>query len=478
MVAHVTAARVAGLLGSWSGSGPAYSRLAEGIRLLISDGRIPPEARLPSERELTAALGVSRTTVTGAYTTLRNRGFLASRRGAGSFVTLPAAGGHGHRGLTPGGVPDHLIDLTCAAMPAASGVAAAYEAAVEEMPALLATIGYEPLGLESLREIIAERYGRRGLPTSPDQVLVVAGGLAGVALVLRAVVETGDRVMLESPTYANISSAVSRSGVRAVSAPVAPDGWDIEVFESTLRQAAPRAAVVIPDFHNPTGALMAAEDRQALGRALARTHTMAIVDETLVDIFLDVEDRDMPPPLAAFHPSGVVCVGSTSKSFWGGLRIGWIRAPEPLVSALLSARTGLDLGAAALEQLVAERLLRDASRVLGLQRELVRARRDALMSAVRARLPEWRFVRPAGGLALWCELPKPLSNGLVAAAERHGVALVPGSRFSAYGGLERFVRLPYTLSEERLDQAVSGISQAWSEADVPAAYRPDRPLIA
>lgn len=461
----ISATRVATLLGSALHRSPAYLGLADGLRLLISDGRPTAGTRLPSERELTARLGVSRTTVTRAYGLLRERGYLSSRQGSGSFAQLPAARGGGQDSLLgPGDFPADSIDLTCAASPAPPGMAGAYQSAVEQLPSFLTGTGYYPSGLPVLREAVARRYDERGLVTSPDQIVITSGALAATAIATRALTGVGDRVLVESPTYPNAIATLRRSGTRVVGVGVEPTGWDVDGIRSALRQVSPKLAYLIPDFHNPTGALMHEEQRARLGHALTRARTVTIVDETLAELALDeVDEAAMPAPFATFTPDAV-SVGSASKAYWGGLRIGWLRAPSARVGALVSSRLSLDLGVPLLEQLVLTEVMQSREQLLAARREQVRASRSALVAAVRARLPEWGFVEPAGGLALWCELPEPLSSALTTAAEREHVLLASGASFAPEGGLERYIRLPYTRPPEELDEAMARLAVAWEDA--------------
>jgi DNA-binding transcriptional MocR family regulator len=478
MARTVSAARLRALLGSSLDRSPAYVALADGLRLLVSDGRVPAGTRLPSERELTAELGLSRTTVTRAYAVLRDHGYLVSRRGSGSVTRLPTArGGTRDTLLAPGDTSlEGGIDLTCAASAAPPGIAPAYETALAQLPAFLGGTGYFPSGLPALREALARRYTERGLPTEPAQIVVTTGALSAAAVVVRAVTGVGDRVLVESPTYPNALAALARSGVRAVGAGVDPAGWDVEAFTAALRQVAPRLAYLVPDFHNPTGNLMGEEQRAAVGRALSRSRTVPLVDETLAEMALD--DLDMPRPMGAFAPAAIT-VGSASKAFWGGLRIGWIRAPEDRVGALLTARLSLDLGAPLLEQLVLTTLLDQREIVLDHHRARLRASREALVAALGEKLPQWRFVVPSGGLALWCELPAPLSTALATTAEQEGVLLPAGPSFTPEGGLERFVRLPYTHAPDVLVEAVDRLARAWSAAARhPGPARSPSPLVA
>lgn len=203
---NVPASTVTGLLGSWMfAGGPAYKALADGLRLLIADGRIPPGARLPSERDLTDALGVSRTTVTSAYAELRDRGYLTSRRGSGSIASVPSSGIGPDLGVhhAPGFDSPGIYDFTCAASVAVCGISTAVAEAAEELPAHLSTPGYHPSGVPVLQEAIAARYAERGLLTDPDQIIVTSGALAATAVAIRALTGIGDRVLTESPTHPN-----------------------------------------------------------------------------------------------------------------------------------------------------------------------------------------------------------------------------------------------------------------------------------
>src|SRR5215470_4588118 len=152
---------LARLLGAWRSSGPAYASLARAVRLLVLDGRLPLRTRLPGERELAEALGVSRTTASAAYAELRAEGFLASRRGSGSWTRLPA-----DRPAAPAPAPpgEALIDLSTAAGAAPEALHAALAAATAELPRHLPAPGYHEAGLPELRAAIAERYTRRGAP--------------------------------------------------------------------------------------------------------------------------------------------------------------------------------------------------------------------------------------------------------------------------------------------------------------------------
>ena len=167
-------------------------------------------------------------------------------------------------------------------------------------------------------------------------------------------------------------------------------------------------------------------------------------------------------PYAFDDVEGLVRLGSMGKSFWGGLRLGWIRADAQTIQALGPRRASIDLGTPLLEQLAAVHLLQTDEAPLAARRELVRSRRDGLLDLMRTRLPDWRVASPPGGLSLWAELPSAVSTSLAATSERFGLRLAAGPRFGVDGAFERFLRVPYTLPPEDLADAVDRLALAYA----------------
>jgi len=466
----VRGAQLARLLGQWHSlpgrrRSPDYAALAGAVRGLLSDGRLPLGVRLPAERELAEALAVSRTTVSAAYRTLRESGHLNSRRGAGSWTTLP----QGHRVATSGlwAADDDrdVLELGVAASPAPDELVAAARAAADDLPRYLGGAGYHPTGLVELREAVAAGYTGRGVVTSAEQILITAGTQQALDLVLRLSVPAGSPVLAESPTYPNALAALSARRARISTHGLDPaTGWDGEMLLGALRQGRPRLAYVIPEFQNPTGHLMDTALRERMVAAAHTAGTELVVDESFVDLPLD--GQQMPPPVAVFdRHSRVVSIGGMSKGYWGGLRIGWVRASAPLVQRLAAIRVGVDMASPVLEQLVAVRLLEQSQQIVTVRREQLRARRDALVAALREQLPEWSFTVPGGGIMLWAEMDGPISSALSRAAEDVGVRLAPGPRFGLDGTMERFLRLPFALPEADLAEAVKRIAEVRYDLD-------------
>lgn len=474
--------RLTTLLGDAPRRAPAYRSVSEALRLLIDEGRVPAGTRLPSERALADVIGCSRTTITRAYALLVESGFAASRRGSGTVALLPDATSRDGRGALLPSDPHRTdapgpIDLTCAVLPPPPQVRTAYERALSAWPQYLGGSGYYPLGVPALREALAERFSRRGLPTSADEVMITSGAVGAHAILARAHLGAGSRLLVDSPTYPNGLAALRADGVRPVGVPLDSDGWDLPSWESAVRRSGATAALLLPDFQNPTGLLMTDEDRARLTRDLRRGGLLAVVDETLAETSLD----DTPPPMPfAAHHHNTVTIGGASKSHWSGLRVGWIRAPATLLSALAAARTTLDLGSPVLEQLALLELMEEDAAIAAERREMATHRRDLLAAELTEHLPEWSFRLPEGGLCLWVTLPRAVSTPFVIAAEDRGVLLAPGPRFAAESGLERHLRIPFTAPAPSLHEAVERMARTWHALDPRA--RPVRaaatPLIA
>lgn len=470
MSATTSPTRLAVMLGDFDRH-PAYRGLAEALVLLIGDGRIGRGAKLPSERELAQALDVSRTTATRAYAALCDRGYARAVHGSGTYAHLPARrGAIQDRILMPRIDQPDLIDLGSAAASAPPGVAAALAAAVDDVAPYLGGHGYFPGGVPELQHAIAAHYAGRGLPTEPDQILVTSGALSAAAVVVQAFTKPGDRVLVEDPAYPNIPRALRSHGARLVPNPVDPDGWDLDAVAATVRGSRASIAYLVPDFQNPTGNLMTTAQRERYARLLGDAEIVPVVDEAAQQLLLD-DDTAMPLPFASFAPS-TITLGSASKIFWGGLRLGWIRAPRAAVPDLVRARVALDLGTPVLDQLALARLLADPEPVVRAQRDRVREQRDALLSALAERLPEWRVRRAPGGLSAWCRLPVPVASALTAEAERRGVAIASGSQFAVGGRLESFVRVPWIRPSDELRTAVDRLAEAWHATAV-APSAPD-----
>ncbi|GAA0990401.1 aminotransferase-like domain-containing protein [Subtercola frigoramans] len=526
---RLSARALENLLGEWRiGSATTYVALADRIRLLSLDGRIPGGSRLPAERELAARLSLSRSTIGAAYAHLRESGYVESIRGSGSvtryqppatthagfhiglgddvdgdfdgdftegfssesgtgfaddasdefdhitaaFVSgeadsLPPTGIDSHRDRRAGqNAPlpafDSMLNFTQAALPAAREVSEALQLAAGEIGPFLKTTGFEPFGLPALRQAIADRYGERGLPTHPDEILVTSGALSGLSLIARTLVSRGDRAIIESPTYPHAADALAAAGARLVPVAVTVgEGWDEDAFIQALARTAPTVAYIMPDFHNPTGETMSNDFRRRLVDAAQRAGTVLIADETTAELNIDRADNDSFAPLAVFGDA--IMLGSAAKTLWGGLRIGWIRAPRTMIRRLLGTRAFTDIGTPLLEQLAATHLIRQTASILPERQKVLRAGRDLVRDTLAVTLPDWQLPVISGGLCLWAKMPRAASSQLVLNLRARGILMNAGPRFGIDGAFERFLRIPTSYSPADTHRALDALQHTWHD---------------
>jgi DNA-binding transcriptional MocR family regulator len=455
-------------LGRWpAGRGPLSVLLAGRLRRLIDERELPPGEPLPPDRALAVALAVGRSTVVAAYDLLRQDGRIVRRQGSGTHV----AGGQpaGPRQTTSAPMFLHLLEpadgvvaLACAAPDTPPPeVAEAYARIVPVLAGTNGDIGYYPAGHPVLRGAIARRYTARGIRTGPERILVTGGAQQALSLLARALLAPGDRVLVERPTYPGALEAFREQAAVPVCLPVGLGG-----LAAAARQHRIAAAYAMPTFQNPTGSVLSALDRRALVRAAAAADVPLIEDEVLSDLaFPGVEP---PPPLAA-HADTVISVGSLSKNVWGGLRVGWVRAPEALVGRLARLLAVHDLGGNVPAQLAAAELLPGLDALCARQAAELQARHDHLRAQLAWQLPEWDAPPVPGGQTLWARLPGADGTSFAQAALRHGVAVLPGSGLDPSGRSEDRVRLHFRAPPGQLTEAVRRLAEAWRGYQPPSA---------
>jgi DNA-binding transcriptional MocR family regulator len=394
----VTAAGLVELIGSWAdGADPLNEQLADALTRAIEVGLLPPGTRLPAERELARELALSRTTIVAAYDRLRLAGLAKSRQGSGTrvaarrpglFEVTPTPAGETDTevpvriaeadgwaaGLTAAAEHPDAIQLTIGALPAGPAVGACVETALrEDVPELLGEMGYDPFGLPRLRVAIAAYLERLGVPTHPDQILVTNGAQQAVHLVAAHIGGPGSAVVLENPTYIGAIDAFRTTGNRLMPMPVDADGPRVEVAALLAANAPVRLAYVVPTYHNPTGATMPEARRRALATAAAEGG-FHIVEDLTPDTSLGT---DGPPPIAAFDPGDrVITIGSLSKLAWGGLRIGWIRAPRSDIDRLVAGKIVADHATSLITQAIAARVFDRIDEVVTFTRAAAAERRS------------------------------------------------------------------------------------------------------
>ncbi|WP_354380415.1 PLP-dependent aminotransferase family protein [Streptomyces sp. PvR034] len=326
------------------------------------------------------------------------------------------------------------------------GLRAAYDAAFATSAAR--ALQYSTTeGAPELRAAVAARASARGLPTSPDDVLVTTGSQQALALVTATLVEPGDVVLVENPTYLAALQCFRLAGARVVAVTCDADGIVPEALEEAVRRERPKLLYTVPTFQNPTGRTLPGARRAAVARIAERLGTWLVED----DPYGELRYEGAEVPWLAAHPGAgdrTALLGSFSKVMAPGLRLGWLRAPAALRRAAVVAKQAGDLHTSTVDQMAAAHYLaaNDLAAHVAVVRRAYRERRDALLAGLPGALPAGsRWNRPEGGMFVWARLPEGYDAGaLLKVAVEHDVAYVPGAAFFTGPADPRTLRLSFT----------------------------------
>lgn len=456
-------------LGDWAvGTDPLYRLLARAMARAVERGAFAPGQRLPAERALAAAMSVSRGTAVAAYDELVSDGVVERVAGSGTFVI-----GAGSLGLPPGregsALVARLVDRSAAASPVIDLSISVLRrpdglpdvtVRTEDLAAIEPDTGYSPWGLSGLRTAVADLVSGWGLPSTTDQIVITTGAQQAISAAAACWVRPGDAVLVEAPTYPGAVAAFLAAGARLVPVAVDAEGVRVDGVRDALREH-PVLAYLQPTLHSPTGAVLSASRRRTIAELLSAARVPLVEDHALAGLVWDTA----PPPIAfdcPDHPTAVV--GSLSKLFWGGLRVGFVRAPEPVALRVARVKATQDLGSSAISQLLAERLLAHPATegfVADRNREL-RQRYGVLAAALSDQLPEWRWSEPHGGLSLWVRLPAVVAEPFAQAALRDGVAVATAEALAPSGSHLDHLRLSFAGPPAELRSAVGRLAATWT----------------
>jgi len=472
-------------------STPLYIQISAQLRDQIRSGELASGVQLPPERRLAAMLGVNRTTIVNAYRELAADGLITGHVGRGTAVAgaSPADGPYeGNRSEMPW---EQLFNSTTEVMNTpllrdtrivsarsdvisfATGIPTPELYPVDTIRDLLngalheagqSLLQYCPTeGYPPLREELAARIGDEQHRVDPSEVLVVAGSQQGLFLLASTMIEPGDLVAIESPTYLGALQVFRALGARLLPIPVDADGMRVGILEDLIGRRRPKLIYTLPTFQNPTGSTMSLERRQRLLTLSARYQVPIIEDDPYGA--LRYEGRAVPSLHAMDRHGSVIYLSTVSKILFPGFRIGWIAAPRPVVERLALMKQIVDLDTNPLAQWAVWAFLERG--LIGPHLEQLRQiypqRRDRMIAALERHVGDaMSWSRPAGGFYIWCRLRDGLrSRDLLAEAAREGVAIAPGETFYPDGEGESTLRLNFTLpSEDEIDEGVARLSRA------------------
>ncbi|MGH2558662.1 MAG: PLP-dependent aminotransferase family protein [Thermomicrobiales bacterium] len=469
-----------------------YQQVTEALAGAIASGDLSLGARLPSERDLAASLGISRTTAVNAYRELAARGLVRGHVGRGTFVCAgngpePVGAPFAWRGKVALGARRSLDASLRTIVRAASDPSvisfAAGAPALDLFPTDIfrdlidrvlrrhptAALGLAPTeGQPDLRRAIATRHRVR-----PEQVLIVAGAQQGLDLIARCLLDPGDVVVVDRPGYLGAIQVFRAAGANLI-------GWDaehgnLEELEDLLLRYRPKLLCTTPTLQNPTGRTSSAPHRRELLDLAARYRLPIVEDEPYRELWFD---RPPPPTLLELdRGQSVIHVGTFSKTLAGGLRLGWVAANEAIVEQLATIKQRGDISTASLSQLVVADYLRSPhhDRHLTTLRVEHKRRHDLMFAALRRHLPPGALTcAPVqGGLYLWCRLAPGLdARELLQAATAAGVVFVTGDLFYPDGNGAQELRLCFSCAPPAaIEEGVRRLGSVIQELSHPARAR-------
>lgn len=471
-------------------SSPLYLQLSELIAASIKNHTLPPRSKLPPERELAVIFDVSRTTAINAYRRLEDLGLVKTRVGSGTYVNEPPSA---YLDPSPG-VPwtqlfkpypqtplysitrdlvsyspsDDSISLAAGTPDPSFYPLAVFQSLFHKYisqadPACFGHIAVE--GYQPLRETAASWLRQQGIKANPENTCIISGAQQGLHLLGSVLLERGDYVLTQSPTYLGAIQIFQSLGARILTLPTVQP-FPLNILEDYLTRYRPKMFYVLPTYQNPSGQVMTAEDRQGLLKLAAKHRLILVEDDPYSQLYYD---RQPPPSLKALDfYDGVVYLGTFSKILFPGLRLGYMAANPTLLNRLVMEKQYVDLHSGNISQWLLHKFLSEGHLTshLAQMREIYKSRRDTLSGALKAVLGDkLHFTLPEGGFYLWCRLlPEITASELLYEAKKKGIYFVPGKAFYTISDTDREFRLCFaTHPEKTLAAGVDRLAEAMEQ---------------
>jgi GntR family transcriptional regulator of abcA and norABC len=444
---------------------PLYQQIVDHLERSISYGELPPGTTLPSERKLAEQLNVNRSTIIQAYDQLRASGRIERTVGSGTRVSRTKWGispkhTPNWRQYTEGGTFLPNLPLMRRIREVTSNQPTIINMASGELSSdlfpndIVSTIlqqqvfnehlGYDdPQGYDRLRHSLVSSLERNnGIQTTDSSILITSGSQQSLYLITQCLLSPGDAVAIEDPSYCYSLPMFQSAGLRLFRLPLQQDGIDPDDVVRLYRQHRIRMLFLNPNYQNPTGTVLSGSKRIRLLEVAADLGIPIVEDDPFS---LTAFHGSPPATLKSIDTHGIVLyIGSLSKIAASGLRIGWMIAPQSVISRLTDARQQMDFGLSIMSQWIAERLLTTDrfDRHLDRLRQSLLLKQQVMVDALTQTLQDRvSFTPPQGGLNLWCKINKDIDDGkLLEESIRRGVVYVPGS---VYGSEPGFVRFSY-----------------------------------
>ncbi len=473
---------------------PLYIQLFWHLKRLIEEGVFDGNERLPSIRKMAGDLEVNNITVVNAYKLLEKEGLAYSRIGSGTYV---CSGGHDRHDLErPGAVRNGVqIDgggethVKPGVINFASSTPDPELFPVEHFKMLINRVldrdrgnafGYHEIqGYQPLRQAVCEYLRSYSIEACVDNIQVISGAQQGIDVVSKALIDFGDCVFVESPTYRGAIEAFRSRGARIVDIPMEEDGIDLEELERKLPVYRPRLIYIIPNFQNPTGWSYSEYKKKKVLELIKGYNTYVVEDDFLSE--LGYTRRKFAPLKVMDREERVIYIKSFSKIFMPGLRLGFMVIPEGLWNRILSAKHVSDISTSGLLQRTFELYLRDNLwvRHVSYMKEIYSGRYEMFIKAVEKHFPRAVYYKdPEGGLHLWFKLPEGYFAGeFYNRCLKRNILITPGSLFHTSNTDDSHFRMSFAaVAPERIEQgviAVAGVLKEYLAEEPFFPYRTD-----
>ncbi len=440
-----------------------YLQLYDHLQELIITNKISYGYLLPPVRKLAAVLNVNPGTVVSAYRLLEKNGYIFSRAGSGSYVAQITAGGDD--GYLPAAdiaevepftatlsmLPADCIDFSTVMTPPDL-------LPIDDFKNILIEVldrdkgnafSYQDSqGFKPLREAVAAYLKEQGIKAQADNVQIISGAQQGIDIAAKAMLNYGDYVFTENPTYPGAIAAFRSRGAKIVEISMQEDGIDIQDLEAKIRSFRPKLIYIMANIQNPTGySYSLAKRNRVLG--LARRYNAVLLEDDYISE-LDSADVPLAPLKALDRDQRVIYLKSFSKIFMPGLRLAFLLMPPSMVGKILAVKHNSDISTSGLTQRAFDLYLRKGiwQKHIAAVRRIYRERFQTTMGAIEQFLPPSVVChRPQGGLTCWLALPEGISaQKVVLAAEQRGVILTPGTAFFPRQAPDRFIRLSFAVA--------------------------------
>lgn len=467
------------------GGVPIYRQIFLHFQELITNGTLPPGSKLPTERSLADQLGVNRSTVAAAFDELRSTGLVESRQGRGTTVSETRWGVHQRPKLnwsffindafTPtlplmkqvraAASSPHVIDLASGGLGAHLQPTSVLESLLGQLQ-LGGTLDYpEATGLLELRQALSTLFKQEyGVEVHTNEQLITSGAQQAFLLIVQCLLNAGDVVAVECPSYTYTLNCFALSGIKMVQLPVDGEGLIPDEIVSLYQRFGIRAIFTNPTYQNPTGTTLSLERRLQLLK-LSRQLRIPVIEIDFFNALTHPSEMKSPPSLYALDEGEghVIQVGSLSDSVAPGLRIGWILGRRQVIERLADAKHQIDLGTSVLPQKLAAKYIQGGNwtRHVQLLRKELEAHKRCLVSALKRHgLTQLEMVLPEGGGDLWCKVPSEFDErALLQQAIRQNVVFSPGT---IYGAERGFMRLSFsTIPPHLLEEGARRLGEAW-----------------